>query len=500
VRAPLRFAAIGLAWASAPVGPVAAEPMPYDAWARLRDRAVALLAAPGNVAEKDQAARLLLQDGDDRSWRVLREGLEREGAHLDALAAARTSAWDELAPTWAVPRPSRATTRRALARIRVLEAADVAHASERRFAEATADALAAAPRDGWLPLLWRAAGSEETRTPSPFRVLAARVAAAHAGETDAEAPLRRLLEEDEDPRVRMAALLALSGRDDASPSSVVGRLGDPDWAVRVAAAKAIGRRKFRSAVPALVRALAKERPRVVEACLEALRAVSGEDLGDDPEAWGRWWRKEGRPGAPARDPRRDLTFYGVPLRSDRVVFVLDVSGSMRDPSAVGPAGGPPAARIDLAKRELRHALRSMPATTRFAMIAFGSSVMRWRPEPVEASPAVVEEAVAWVDGLSTRGYTCLAGALRSAFRTARMAPLEAAESPIDTVFVLSDGRPTLLAERSPRSHDPEDLLALVRAWNADGRIQIHAVDVGKGDGTPFLKRLAGENGGLFSKR
>ena len=103
------------------------------------------------------------------------------------------------------------------------------------------------------------------------------------------------------------------------------------------------------AVPHLIRGLeraASEAPsRHVADYAAALRLLTGQQFGSEADRWQRWWKEDGfdwlskaiqldkLPGAPTSSDEEDTVsaFFGIPLDSMRVGFVLDGSGSMNDP-------------------------------------------------------------------------------------------------------------------------------------------------------------------------
>ena len=65
--------------------------------------------------------------------------------------------------------------------------------------------------------------------------------------------------------------------------------------------------------------------------------------------------------------------------------------------------------------------------------------------------------------------------------------------PLDTIYFLSDGRPSV-----GKLIDPTEILAEVRKQNELFRIVIHAIAIGdSGSYKGFLEQLAQENGGVF---
>ena len=63
--------------------------------------------------------------------------------------------------------------------------------------------------------------------------------------------------------------------------------------VRESAARLLGRIKYKPAVPALIELLHTPNAGLKSKAHEALRAISGEDLAPDPDAWRNWWDTAG---------------------------------------------------------------------------------------------------------------------------------------------------------------------------------------------------------------
>ena len=105
---------------------------------------------------------------------------------------------------------------------------------------------------------------------------------------------------------------------------------------------------------------------------DALRGISGVDVPPLRADWLGWWERnraawKGRPGA-ARPEERDsvATWHGLPFRSDSVLFVVDLSGSMEQPA--GAVDARP--RIAVATEELNRTLNALPDAARADVLAF----------------------------------------------------------------------------------------------------------------------------------
>jgi hypothetical protein len=273
---------------------------------------------------------------------------------------------------------------------------------------------------------------------------------------------------DDDREVRLEGLLAIEAiatRDGSEPARVAalaaGRRGleDPDWRVRRAAAALLSRIRDAASVPPLLAALAREQPayrgarRIVRSSLrEALGAVTGADFPSTrPEDWNAWWLGnaerfalplEARILAREQGPR----FFGLPLESDEVLFLLDASGSMRQPLP-SDRGGP--IRYLMAARELERCLANMPDGTRFDVVLFGEGLTRFADRPLPLDDVARARVSEFVRGVEPGGGTDLFGALATGLRLDGDGRDGIGD--FDTLVLLSDGLPSrgdvLLAEQ-----------------------------------------------------
>jgi HEAT repeat protein len=298
---------------------------------------------------------------------------------------------------------------------------------------------------------------------------------------------------------RVLALdVAAASRDPGLCTPVARSLDHRQWQVRLASAQAISTIRCPTVVPALIARLPPDvEPslRVRDAVAGALFRITGQALMDSPVAWSTWWKQNGATFAMpevAPEPRAEepggTGFFGIPVRSDRLVFVLDSSGSMlhEEPSPVPPAPGAPRAhdtRFLRAAREVLGTVSKMRDVGRVNLIFFDTKPHPWQPGLVALTPAwrsALERAL-----LTRRpaGETNLYDALEDA--------LDVPE--VEEVFVLSDGAPD-----AGRIVAPDDILRAVGKINQTRRIAIHAVSLGRD--SDLLQRLAQQNSGVYVRR
>lgn len=285
--------------------------------------------------------------------------------------------------------------------------------------------------------------------------------------------LESLLGRDKDPEVRAAALMALEALDQEEgrvadfPEHLSAALGDKRAPLRVAALEVLSRRRPGDAVPAVLRLAAAPEMAVRRAavdtlaaletpaslvalvqCLkretelrlrwravEHLRRLSGLKHRLDPRPWRRWAeeQKEGwRPAQGAHTSNGALaeeatsSFVGLPVISERVTFLVDFSGSTWQEREGGRT------RKDVAAKELRKALESLPETTHFNVIPYTGTPHPWKDELVPATERNVRDALKFFDGCNESGTGNFWDA----------ALLALADENVDTIMALTDGAPT----------------------------------------------------------
>ncbi len=475
-----------------------------------------VFAGKASAEERLSAARALVladsKEGAELACRAAAQCLdtlaalaEERSKHRDLLAKKQGAEGLKAIPYY--PEDVRGEIQALLARESELRAAD---AAERAVLQALRRGLSAYDDPGAMGYL---TGTALRSHPSEgLRVLVADVLA-ERGSAAALPPLVAALGDRSD-RVREAALAALARIAPADPACLAAFAGaarDAAWPIRLAAARAIACSGRPEAVDLLLELLPKEEGRQRRDVASLLAAMTGEHFGAEPEGWRAWWgehraayasgaerlRKgpfeagEGAGGAAA-----PVHYYGIETWSRRILFVLDISGSMEEPG--GRDRSVP--RLEEAKREFLSTLRSIDAAGGFGLFVFSDAVRKWKPALVPATTAAKEDVTAWVRGLGASSWTNTFAALEEAFRVSAASGVDERYGGADTVFLLTDGAPTT-PEGKPRHPDGSDeaerVLAAVRDWNAGRRVELHCIGVGHDVNTSFLSRLARENGGRF---
>lgn len=286
-------------------------------------------------------------------------------------------------------------------------------------------------------------------------------------------------------------------------------VGDRDWRVRAAAIDACRARRDREAVGRLIDQFPRETGRLRWDIFTALGDLTGKDLGLNPKSWKAWWDAnretfdprprpaQGAPAAGAIGGETQASFFKVPILSTRLLFLLDLSGSMRDPS---PEGG---TKLDVARRGMTETIGALPADARFGILGLGCAedgtyalrekkTWQGRPALLPAAPACKADAARFVAGLEAKGWTNLYDGIEYAFT----------EPDVDTVYLYSDGG----ASKGIFVASAEILHHLTR-MNRFRRIVIHTVEVpgerNPADNRKLLQEIARATGGtcaLYERR
>ena len=300
----------------------------------------------------------------------------------------------------------------------------------------------------------------------------------------------------EDLDLRNAAIneIARLGRDNQM-DLFVGLLGHADWSTRFAALQALERLREPEVVAPIVNQMQSETGRMAVEFGEALFRLTGESFGKRGETWKRWLDdQEGEIELIAESELDEIVaekeeerlkqltsakFFGIRIESHRVLFIVDVSGSMNEPMRsryVGESGRP---RIEIAKEELSRAVEALEDNALFNILAFSGGVETWLEEGVASSKSKTrEEALEYVDRLGALGGTNLYGALSAAFE----------DEDIDTIFVLSDGEPSV-----GDLIDPQLIREAVQDMNETRGIVINTIAIG--GSLEVLEWLAEDSGG-----
>jgi len=308
------------------------------------------------------------------------------------------------------------------------------------------------------------------------------------------------LSRSQDPLNRLGATDALLElRTLEAIQALYGLLADPDWRVRSASIRGTVILRRADALPPLIARLDEETGRLHAEVWNGLRLLTGLDLGRRTVRWQEWWNAEGasfelppleevealisKRAARKAEGFGSATFYGLPILSDRVCFVVDVSGSMDQPAhmrerTTSEESGP--TRIMVALDQLRGLLKRIPDGRRCNVIFFDSVVREWKDGVVPLDEETRADAIEFIAKQTAGGGTNLFDAIDLTFRD----PL------VDTIYILSDGQPS-----GGTITEPEEIRKEVRRRNRARRIQIFSVSVGRK--SALLEQLADDGGGEY---
>ncbi|HYC77979.1 MAG TPA: HEAT repeat domain-containing protein [Planctomycetota bacterium] len=312
--------------------------------------------------------------------------------------------------------------------------------------------------------------------------------------------------------LQVGAAEGLGYQGDDGAAALIGKvLTDPDTpkteAAKLAAVRGLEALRRKSAVRPLLAALG-DGGAVAKAAQDALTRLTGKEFAADAAKWRDWWKNEGAAqpgllegdplpvasGAPGTEPgarRGGTSFYGITTRSKRLLYILDVSGSMNENDAAGKKK-----RIDVAKEELVNSIRSLPDDATFNIVFYNHEHSAWKTKPVKADKAGKAEAIKWAEAVTAVGATNIFDALELGFQLAgRGTQDKRYQVVVDTVFFMSDGQPN-----RGRLVEPAQILAEVLRMNSEQKLKIHAVGVGKDHAVDFMKSLAERTGGTYVAR
>ena len=266
-----------------------------------------------------------------------------------------------------------------------------------------------------------------------------------------------------------------------------------DWRLRAGGIHLAREVRAKESIPLLIQVLKKEKGRLAEDCRRALASLTrlyyhqGKD-------WERWWKRDGKtfvlppPEKKKKAPRRraggqvnrstSASFYGIPVLSDRVVYCVDVSGSMSATTGTGIS------RLKVAQEALIQALKTSPKQSLVNVVFFESGVHPYENKSVSLKRKRNLQALfKFTRRQKPRGGTNIHGALVKAMEDAR----------VDTIFLLSDGSPS-----AGEITNPEELVADIVRRNRSRRIVFHCISIGAD--SQMLRKLAEATGGRYSQQ
>ncbi len=422
---------------------------------------VTLIENDSDLRARIDAMHSLARVGDVRQLERIYRAIRKEGKTAKPvlsgyLGSALALAKDGAVPEWIVKKVLPATFK-----------AKILNSREMTFRMSAIQALGAlAAPVGRAPLLELLAKVEKRREiHQQYEILRA---LGHIG-GDGVKPKLHEAAASEDWRLRLAAAETLGRhfRGEVDLNWMRKLLKDEKPIVREIAAHAARRYTLEPLFPELIVLMREGNLRSKKSAYEAMAAISKQDFGYAPDLWAKWWsdKKLGKlnDSGDIKDRKRIsvATYYNFKIYSDRVLFVVDVSGSMKWPNTEPH-------RIDVAKRELVKAIRSLDEKTLFNLATFAGHVNMWQKKgEVPANGANKQKALAWIEAsLLPRGATNTYAALIDGLR---VNPL------VDTVYFLSDGIPS-----TGKKEVPEEILLDLSYANRFRKVIFNTVAIAMG--------------------
>ncbi len=310
-----------------------------------------------------------------------------------------------------------------------------------------------------------------------------------------------------DYRIRIAAMENFFRLDPDSITDfhkvVSGFLDDPDWRVRSAVIKALANLKDRKTIELLIRQLGNEKWRLRYDIASQLAALTNKSLGFTASPWQSWYEANKNklilsdpdnfksPMSLSADETM-ATFFDIPIFGQNIVFVIDYSGSMKYTQE-----GTDQTKMDIALAELAKTLERFKQETRFNVVIMSTEalVMRKRKLALRCLPATKANkasALKFVKSLwdSLEDIRRGRGDLYDALMDALIEP------DVDTIFLLSDGKPTYGAYIID-----ENIMTNLTKEHRFRQVVIHTILTGKkGTNPKLMKNIAELTGGMFSEK
>ena len=336
------------------------------------------------------------------------------------------------------------------------------------------------------------------------------------GDADAVAALIARAKVESEPGVRIAICDALAPRikgNDEIRAALVPWAESGLWGVKLAAAQALTKTEDPRLVPLLIKLLATTSGRMKYEVNELLKKLTRADRHGDLAAWNAWWEKNDNEvlagtyvPPPAEMALRQMApvtmFYGIPVNSTKVVFIIDTSLSMKEPSAWKPEiqekddklDGDRA--IDIARYELKRIIKGLPDGASYDIIGMYGRLAMLSEKWVVSGAGTREKSVKFVQGLDIKVGTDVHGALiRALDFSGGNWNTPPREDSVDSIFILTDGIPSVgLMDRGQLA---DRILDAARFK----RIAVTAIAIeGTKDSQELLKKIATGTGGAFVKR
>ena len=257
------------------------------------------------------------------------------------------------------------------------------------------------------------------------------------------------------------------------------------WELRSLAIRYLARCRDATSIPLLIARYGREEGRLAAELDQALFVHTGTRCWSRRD-WEQWWQKnktgfvvphaDSVRGGGGGGGGKTISYHDIPVVSSRIAFLVDRSGSMREPIGTDKKF----MRLDAAKEQLVHVVEALPATTMFNVIVYETGVQPIWDELRKCSDENRKDALDRVRQIALGGGTNIFDALERALTDPK----------VDTVYLLTDGQPS-----AGRIVDPEQILDEVQRLNRTRQVVVHCI--GLGIDSDLLKRLSAMTGGSY---
>ncbi len=236
--------------------------------------------------------------------------------------------------------------------------------------------------------------------------------------------------------------------------------------------------RHKESVDVLLELLPSLRGETLKDALAHLTAISGKKLGHKPAEWRAWWLTHREAfefpignAVVAADEKGigALRYYDLPINAQKMVFIIDISASMRG------------AKMAAAQRELANVIANLSEDAYFNVVAFHTNVFVWHDKLVKATPENKRQAASYVANLQPDMFTGTFDALQAA----------TVFEP-EAIYMVTDGEPT-----TGKVVAQGEIVAIVSQANRATRISIYTIGIAAQAAHEFLQALSGNNWGDF---
>ena len=345
----------------------------------------------------------------------------------------------------------------------------------------------------------------------PWQIKAALVESVAKLDTSKSLEIIKKALQDKDYQVRMTAIETIPSVNKEEAVKVVhNAINDKDWRVRVSAIETTQLIRDKRCITELIDRLTDEQGRLKLDILITLKDLTDKEIGLNIKDWKNWWdsnkdtfqpieRKDSKPRDSKQVIPQNVTaaqFYNVPILSNRVSFILDLSGSMRY-KAEGDEKNKNAdtTKLDIAKKEMIKTIEKFDNKTFFNIILLGSDEDSnydkkqkiWKVTLMQAIPQNKQDAIGFINKQKAKGWTNIYDAIEYAFE----------DENVDTTFLLSDG-----GASKGKFVYTNDILYHIKKMNKFRKIMINTIETEatNNDNRRLMRELAEITKGTYTPK